>query len=169
MPRHRSWSYDEQRAMDKYYEWLYSECRCEENGYDLDGDIALGAPRCALCEQDFEQRQEAWQAQQEQLRREAACPNRQWREQIAFIGEQLKAIERGPSLYERLTHVRILFTEIQNERYQAFIAAQPKFRAALIKKTAELKADPQAEALVELFGHTERMIERLAERPEFKA
>jgi hypothetical protein len=161
MPRHRSLSYEEQRAMDKYYDWLYSECRCEESGYDLNGDIALGDPRCALCEQEFEQRQEAWQ-------RQAACPNAQWREQIAFIGEQLKAIERGPTLCDRLTHVRILFTEIQNERYQAFVAAQPKFRAALVKKTAELKADPRAETLVELFGHTERMVERLAERPDFK-
>ncbi len=153
--------------MDKYYDWLYSECRCEECRYH--------PGECPYCvnEREREAEYQAAIAREEQLAAAAAaaavCPNAQWREQIAFIKGELDAVARGPTLYERLTHVRILFTEIQNERYQAFIAAQPKFRAALVKKVAELKADPKAEALVELFEHTERMVEGLAARPEFKA
>ena len=177
MPRYRSYSWEEQRAMDRYYEYLEEACECY---YDYEG-AAANEPEepCHHCERRAaqavaraealrwheEKRQQYEEAEKE--RKEAALAANPWREQIVSIRAQLDAVEKAKGLGEKLPATRILLTNLLSQ--QAFIATQPKFRAALAKKVVELRADPRADPLVELFDQVDTMLEGLLSREDYTA
>lgn len=168
MPRYSDSHWDDERAMDRYYKYLEESCECY---YDPNEANEPEEP-CHHCERRAAEavaREEArrWHEEKERQHKEAAFAANPWREQIVHIKAQLDAVQKASGLGEKLPAIRILLTNLLSQ--QAFIAAQPKFREALVKKVAELRADPKAEPLTELFDHTDRMLEGLKEREDFKA
>lgn len=166
MPRYRSYSWDEERAMDRYYEYLEEACECP---YDYDAPEPDEA--CYHCERRAAQavaRAEAlrWRAEKERQHREAALAAHPWREQIVEIRGQIDAVQNAVGIGQKLPAMRILLTNLLSQ--QAFLAVQPKFRMALLKKVAELRADPNANPLTELFDHVDTMLEGLKEREDYR-
>jgi hypothetical protein len=178
MPRYSDSRWEEERWMDRYYEYLEEACECY---YEYEDGAAASEPEepCHHCERRAgeaaaraevrrwheEKRQQYEEAEKE--RKEAALAANPWREQIVTIKAQLDAVEKASGLGEKLPAVRILLTNLLSQ--QAFIAAQPKFRAALAKKVVELRADPKAEPLTELFDHVDSMLEGLRGREDYRA
>jgi hypothetical protein len=158
MPRYRSYSWDDRYAEEKYYEYLYSECRCPYPDDPEEGDLL-----CHLCAWEESKRLEA---EETQRKKEAALAAHPWREQIVAIRAQIDAVEKAKGLGEKLPAVRILLTNLLSQ--QAFLAVQPKFRMALLNKVAELRKDPKADPLTELFDHVDTMLEGLKEREDYR-
>lgn len=172
MPRYYDYEWADRRAEERYYEYLEEACECP---YDYD------APEpeepCHHCERragEAAARAEAlrWHAEKEQQReeqerqrKEAALAANLWKEQILSIRAQLDGVKKAVGIGEKLAAMRILFTNLLSQ--QPFLAVQPKFRAALAKKVVELRADPKAEPLMELFDHVDTMLEGLKAREDY--
>jgi hypothetical protein len=175
MPRYSSYSdsWYEERAMDKYYEYLEEACDCYL-AYDDDPVGAELPPelQCDHCvrrtreasdraerERREEQRQEA-----ERLARLAANP---YKAQILFIGNKLKEVAAAQGTEAKVEVVRILFTYLLEQ--QQFLSVQPKFRAAVVNKMNELRADEKATVLLPLFDQVDTMLAELPAREDYRA
>jgi hypothetical protein len=163
MPRRSSWNED-RRAEEKYYEYLYSECRC-------DGE----EPLCHLCHWETERAQQleedlrVYMAQKEaeQKAREEACPNRQWRPIIASLREKLNAVQHARGTEAKVEACRILFTELLS--CEGFLSVQPKFRTVALHKIEELLADEKAESIYPLLDELKGKIQGLSGREDYIA
>ena len=159
--------------MDKYYEYLEEACDCYL-AYDDDPVGAELPPelQCDHCvrrtreasdraerERREEQRQEA-----ERLARLAANPHR---DQILFIGTKLKEVAAAVGTEAKVEVVRSLFTYLLEQH--EFLSVQPKFRAAVVNKMTELRADEKAAVLLPLFARVDAMLTELPARADYKA
>jgi hypothetical protein len=171
MPHYYDDDWAERRAEDSYYEYLENACECPW-GYDENNEPEEPEEPCHHCvrraaEEAAREETREWRAEQERKFKEAALAANPWRDQIVSIKAQLNAVETAKGLGEKLPAIRILLTNLLNQ--QAFISAQPKFRATLANKMVEFRGDPKAEPLVELLDHVDTMLEKLKERDDFVA
>jgi hypothetical protein len=90
-----------------------------------------------------------------------------WQLQVDAIRPLLAGVQAARSTEQKLPLVRGLFTLLLTER--AFLAAQPNFRNAVVKKIAEFRADPKAEPLTECLDAVDKMLEELPAREDYKA
>lgn len=130
-----------------YAQSLKSRCRCEEMMMDDDPCGAI----CDFCEE------------------KAPAPSAAeiFAVEIAFIRGKGEQVSKTKSERLRVKIIRQLFTELLG--YQSFLAATPMFRDALVKRVAELRAEPLADCLLPLFEQTEAMLATLPARPDYKA
>lgn len=150
----------ERYAEDRYYEWLYAECHCDPIYYGYDDEVEI-CPYCVQQAEKEEERLAAWRAQL------AAQPAAQrWSQEIAFIRGKLNASEAAASTEAKLSIIRELFTALLG--YDAFLAAQPKFRNAVRNKIAELQEDQRAEALSQVMNQVTQKLDQLVQHDEYK-
>jgi hypothetical protein len=93
-------------------------------------------------------------------------PRSPWQLQIDTIKPLLAGVQTAPTTEEKIPLVRGLFTLLLTER--AFLSAQAKFREAVIKKSAEFRADPKAEPLKECLDAVDKMLAELPARDDYK-
>lgn len=167
MPRYgRRGSYDDRRAEEAYYDYIYENCLCDYYE-DENGQMQLDEENpCTHCswEQERAERRVAEEAErqrleQERLAREAAHPHAR---EIAVIRKWLNANEEGGregNLGKQMDSVRALFTEILG--FEVFIAKYPNFRRAVAAKLEQFKNDKRTEPLKELFDHVDAFLARL--------
>ena len=86
-----------------------------------------------------------------------------WAAEMGAIRDLLNEVEAGPGAYEKLVGTRKLFTMLLEPAFQSFIRAHPKFRASVVNKIADLRADPRGHMLEELMQLVENKI--AAQRP----
>jgi hypothetical protein len=154
MPRRthksRSYSWDSSRydrAWDNYYDQLEEE------------------------ERDWE----AYYAEvEEQQRRAKVVPPlprapivSAWRYEVTFLRRKIDDVERAVGTEAKVEQMRQMFTALQD--FKAFLAATPKFRGAILKKMEELRKEPKAATLSELFDQTNDMFSKLAGRTDYVA
>ncbi len=167
MPRHSSWDYDDRRAEEKYWDYLYSECRCpwfEEEDGTWEQDTS---EPCHYCRWEAKKAAKAAEAERQRQAAAAAHPHAT---EIATIKKWLNHVEAGRqegNMGKQLDGCRALFTHILG--YDAFMAKYPNFRAAVVKKIAEFRANEKAAPLTELLDHVDAFLARLPEREDYVA
>lgn len=159
MSRRRYSSWDEEHARDKYYEYLYSECRC--NTYDDETSETL----CAHCELEKEQ---AAQRAAAAAAEEARQLSRPFGAEIVAVKKQLNKYQRAISQTEQIEAIRSLFTVLLG--FDKFLAANPNLRNMAMKKTNEFRGHAVAGPMLkELFDNFDLLIHRLPEIEGYKA
>ena len=146
--------------MDKYYEYLYSECNCYN--YDDDGEES---ELCLYCKREAEKAAERKAAVAAEKARLLAQP---FGTEIIAIKEQLTKFESACTVAEQIEAIRSLFTVLLS--YDKFLAAKPTLRNMAIKKANEFRDNSVAGPMLkELFDHFDAMIQRLPQIEGYKA
>jgi hypothetical protein len=164
MPHYYDDDWADRRAEEKYYEYLYSDCHCYQFGTDPD-DPQEGDELCHLCAWEQEKSLPPQKEEEKWIQVATFHEPHPWADQITSIKAQLDAVEKAMGIGEKLPAVRILLTNLLSQ--EAFLAVQPKFRAALLKKVVELRANPLAEPLTELFDQVDTMLEGVKGRDDY--
>jgi hypothetical protein len=160
MPRyHRSDSWEYERAMDRYYEYLYSECRCYT--YDDEDTETL----CAYCELEKEKAEERAAAAAAE---EAQLLTRPFGAEIIAIKKQLGKYQHAIGQTEQIEAISSLFTVLLG--CDKFLAATPRLRNMTMKKANEFRGHAVAGPMLkELFDNFDALIHRLPEVEGYKA
>lgn len=173
MPRRSSWWRDEERARDKYYEYLDEACDCRYGYVDEDGNWVEDDDDepCQYCRRRARLAHERAQrlAHAEQMRAEAAAAayaarvaaNPDSVQMVAIKGflDRVAAIQGAGREAERVAVVRELFTYLLT--VGDFLKKHAKFRQAVRNKIAEFRADEHAVSLLPLFSQVEEMLAQL--------
>ena len=134
--------------MDKYYEYLYSECNCYN--YDDDGEES---ELCPCCERETEK---------------ARLLAQPFGTEIIAVKEKLTKFESACTVAEQIEAIRSLFTILLS--CDKFLAAKPTLRNMAIKKANEFRDHSVAGPMLkELFDHFDTMIQRLPQIEGYKA
>lgn len=167
MPR-RGWRDDEDYGYDRYYDEYYNDCHCEYYPKDDDDDTDdFDVVECDYCRRlrvEAEQREARRQAEEARLRATG------WYDEITTLRGFINRIQwlTGPEYFQaRLTVFREMFTAMLG--YERFLAAQPKFRATLVAKIAECRANPAAEPLKDVMDQLDAVIARLPSVEGYRA
>jgi hypothetical protein len=163
MPRYRRDSWYEERAMDKYYEYLEEACNC----YSYYDDDPVGAEPEEPCDHCKRRAQAAariakWRAEEaerERLYREARLAANPDREQITTIKsflDRVAAIRGEGREAERVEVVREMFNYLLAQ--PAFLQKHAKFRTAVINKMNELRPNVHAASLLPLFDQMNALL-----------
>jgi len=155
MSRRRYSSWDEEHARDKYYEYLYSECRCTT--YDDKTSETL----CAYCELEKEQAEQRAAEEARQLSRPFGA-------EIVAVKKQLNKYHSAIGQTEQIEAIRSLFTVLLG--FDKFLAANPNLRNMAMKKTNEFRGHAVAGPMLkELFDNFDLLIHRLPEVEGYRA
>ncbi len=164
MPRRSSSSWDDRRAEDRYWDYIYDNCLCrwyeaEDGTWHQDEEDP-----CTHCR---------WET------KKAARAARDAAEEAARAAAKEEEFKKNPHYHEIVTLRGFLFhhpslpreKRVENVRglleallgFESFLAKQKKFREVLVGKLAEFRAEPDAAPLLELFDQVEALIKRLPE------
>jgi hypothetical protein len=167
MPRYgRRYRYDDDdddpygRAWDNYY----NECNCE---YDEDGELYQ---KCICCRHEQRREEERarvaaaiHEAKEERLRATG------WYTEVTTLRGHLDRLKylTVPGFFEaRLAIIRDLFTAAAG--YDKFLAQNAKFRAVLVAKLAEFRADPRTEPLKDCMDALDAVLAGLPAREDYR-
>lgn len=151
----------EERFRDKYYEYLEEACNCHDDSDAEEGSCYYCTRRARIAAE------EAAEAAAAAAAADAADRAKPWYDERKTIQKHLAAVAAASDVPTRLECIRALFTAVM--AYEAFLAAVPKFRAAVLAKMAEFRADERAASLHSLFDQVEAAFEALAGRADYKA
>lgn len=162
MPRHRYSSWDEERAYDKYYEYMYAECRCHT--YDDGGESEL----CPCCELENERVATKAAAAAAAAVKKAQLLALPFGAEIVAVKEQIQKFESAWTEATQIEAIRNLFTVLLG--FDKFLAAKPNLRNMAMKKANEFRGHSIAgQMLKELFDNFDLLIHRLPEIEGYKA
>lgn len=148
--------YDYESARDKYYE---EEDYCCECYYPQD------EPPCDYCTERAEKIAAVEAAIKKAAEKERATG---WPVTRAEIKRRMTAIDPAADLWLRINAFELLFKYLLNH-CGAFMAATPRFRAAVIEKLDELSLDDRTHDIRSTMESLRAMIVALEERPDFVA
>ena len=148
--------------MDKYYEQMDSDCRC-----DID-DIENDSEMCLYCEiQEMKRLTAAAEAAQAAAIIEAR-KQKPFGIEIAAIRTQLTKFQNSHTMETQIHAARCLYTVLLG--CEKLLATKPKFRAMALQKEIEFRSHSVAGPMLkELFDHFDTMIQRLPQIEGYKA
>lgn len=165
MPR-RGWCDDEDYGYDRAWDNYYNQCHCEYYPADEYGEEGYSND-CDYCERGraaAERGAAARKAEEDRLRATG------WYDEITTLRGFINRFWwlTGPEYFQaRLTAFRDMFTAMLG--YERFLAAQPKFRATVVAKAAECRANPAAEPLKDVLDQLDLVLARLPSVEGYKA